>query len=276
MNTSMDIELSRQVFRPGDTVEGILRVTVEKPASIKEITLSLQGEEIVGAGSIARTKILPLIHDVQSIPLARMEKGDLNEGEKSFLYPLSFSIPSNAPPSYASDAFKCAYYIKGRIDVPWAFDVIEKLHLTVVPYEPGGVMKDAEEFAFEEEGLRGRIELEKDNLLAGDTLAGALHLDYTLDEIPMAVELQVHAHERSLLPGYPLGRIVWKSTREMEIKDVETGYTMIRFEFPIPPDAPFSHRWNIFEVAWELIVSIASPGRKERKETKPLVVRRMI
>jgi hypothetical protein len=276
MSASLDIELTRQVFRPGDKVEGTAMVNPGRQVNLKELTLSLQGEEVVGAASLARTKILPLINEVHTIPLSHMEEGVSRGDGNTFHYPLTFTLPANAPPSYASDAFKCSYYIKGRIDIPWAFDVIEKLHITIVPYEPGAEEKAAEEFSFEEEGLRGRIELEKDTLLAGDTLTGVLHLDYTLDETPMAVELQVHAQERSLLPGYPLTRTIWRSTRDLEIKDVDTGYTMVRFEFPIPADAPFSHRWNIFEVAWELLVTIGSPDKKERREVKPLTIRRMI
>jgi hypothetical protein len=279
MSVSLDLELDRQVFRPGDLINGTVIVTPGKQMHLKEVIVSLQGEEIADASSLTRTKILPFLNEVAMLPLPSREaespgKSLLPGG--TWQFPLHFTLPEKAPPTYASDTFKCAYYIKGRLDIPWAFDVIEKLHITIVPYEPVPAEPVPSEFTFEQEGFSARIEWEKNTLLAGETLKGSLHLNYSLEETPMAVTLEVRAQEHSLLPGVPLVRTIWNSTRELEIKDVESGYTMVHFEFPIPADAPFSHRWSIFEVAWEFLVTIAQQDKKVRREGRPLVIRRMI
>ena len=38
-------------------------------------------------------------------------------------FDFEFRIPENAPPTYAGKALSCRWFVKTKIDVPWAFDI---------------------------------------------------------------------------------------------------------------------------------------------------------
>ncbi|MDQ7821884.1 MAG: hypothetical protein RDV48_03720 [Candidatus Eremiobacteraeota bacterium] len=277
MKSTLEIELDRQIFRPGEHITGKIHFNLQEKLTIDKIILSLQGEEILGANSITRSVVMPLVNE-QHVVLSRDEgqHESIPEGTPPSSFPIEFRIPDTLPPSYASEVVKCLYFIKGQVSIPWARDIIEKMHITVIPYAPREKPPEPVALVLEEESIKMRIELEKDSLMAGETLTGSLSMEYIPQEVPEEISFEIRAREKSLDESYTLDRTIWSLTRESSIKDEQTGYLVANFEFPTPPDAPFSHRWNTFEITWEFRVTVRTFNRKELSLEKSLTVNRLI
>jgi hypothetical protein len=283
---TLDIELMQQIFRPGSEIAGHVHLVAEKNLRIKEFIVSLQGEETVGANSINRSIIIPLVDEQKAFITgeAESEAPHPSEGNQAlscdehdrFCFPLVFKLPENSPPSYASEIFKCLYFIKARLVVPWARDIIQKMHITIIPYETISREGKPASLALEESNIKAKVDLEKDSLLAGDALSGSFYMEHIPEEAPQLVKFELRAEERSLEESYDFSRTVWSINKEIPLKDVETGYTMAHFEFPTPADAPFTFRWNSFEVLWEFSVTITTFHDKELKIVQPILVKRII
>jgi hypothetical protein len=287
VKTTLEIELTRQISRPGDEIAGTVHLAAEGKIRARELTVSLQGEETVGANSINRSIIIPLVNEQRSFPLEKNAgDGETPQGSDNpqeclsshdrFCSPFTFKLPENIPPSYASDIFKCLYFVKARLDIPWGRDMIEKMHITVVPYEPISQESRPVEISLERENLKIKVDLERDSLFAGDSLAGTFYLEHIAEEAPRLVNFELRAEEHSLEESYSFSRVQWSLTKDVPLKDFETGYTMARFEFPTPADAPFSFKWNSFEVFWEFLVTITTFDDEEVKISRPILIKRMI
>jgi len=283
VKTSLDIELDRQIYRPGEEIAGTIRLTTDKRVTYKEMSVSFQGEEILGAHSFLRTKVLPFINEkTVYLPVPGKDESQQSDHEhgsfetESVSFPISFKVPSDVPPSYSSDAFRCVYFIKGRLSLPWSFDVIEKIHITVVPYMQSERENEPPVLSHEEENLKIRIELDKGSMLAGDTMTGTFYMEHIPEEAPRLVSFQLKAQEHSLVDDFPLLRTIWSIQREVPLTDVDTGYTMAKFEFPVPEDAPFSYKWHGFEIIWSFCVIIHAFDGRELELDKGFTVHRII
>jgi hypothetical protein len=191
-------------------------------------------------------------------------------------FPIRFTIPSNAPPSYASDTFQCAYYIKGRLDAVNAFDIIDRMRITIVPYTANDKSPENVQLLLEEENLKVKAELDRDIIQAGDTLTGSFYMEHIPHDAPSQVSFELKAQEISLEERFAFKRTLWHLVKEVPLKDVDTGYTMAKFEFPVPLDVPFSHKWASFEVDWSFCITVNTSDRRELRIEKPLLLRRMI
>jgi hypothetical protein len=287
LKTTLEIELTRQISRPGDEITGHLHLIADSRLHARELTVSLQGEETVGANSINRSIIIPLVNEQRSflsdknapgsqVPRAAEAAEESCQGQEKMCFPITFKLPDASPPSYASEIFKCLYFIKARLDIPWARDIIEKMHITVVPYETIGHQGKPAELFIERENLKVKVHIENDSLLAGDSLTGTFYMEHVPQEAPRSVNFELRALERSLEESYPFSRVLRSFTREIPLIDIDTGYTMAHFEFPLPADAPFSYRWNSFELLWEFSVIIKTFEDEELKVEKQILIKRMI
>lgn len=282
MKTSLDIDLTRQIFRPGEEIHGKVYLHTDRKPKIRELIVSLQGEEMLGANSIARSIIRPIINEKVVFLKNRdgMEKFEGNgaTGMETASFPITFKIPEDASPSYASDTLQCSYFIKGRLDLADAFDVIEKMRITIVPYTQDDAPPHPVNILLEEENLKINVELEKDVLLAGETLSGSLQMEHIPQKAPTQVNFELRAQERSTEEKFQFKRTLWNLTKEVPLKDldIDTGYTLAKFEFPIPLDVPFSHKWRSFEVRWSFRVSVSTYDGRELKIEKPLQLKRII
>jgi len=283
VKTSLDIELDRQIFRPGEEINGTIRLNTDRKLVYREMSVSFQGEEILGTHSFLRTKILPFINEKATF-LPGHDKNEPHQSHhdqssfetESVSFPISFRIPRDAPPSFSSDAFMCIYCIKGRIALPWAFDLIEKIHITVVPYMNGQIEDELPVLSHEEDNMKIRIELDKGSMLAGDTMTGTFFMEHISEEAPRLVSFQLKAQEHSLEEDFPLLRTMWSIQKEVPLTDVDTGYTMAKFEFPVPEDAPFSYKWHGFEVVWSFCATIHTFDGRELELNKAFEVKRII
>src|SRR5258707_784783 len=98
MKPELDIEIDRQALYSGEPVSG--RVTITGQPSYKALTITLQGEEVLGANNVVGSLVFPIL-DLAT----RCE-------DKVAGFPFEFTLPEEAPPSYSSQDVRCQYVVK--------------------------------------------------------------------------------------------------------------------------------------------------------------------
>jgi hypothetical protein len=135
----MKIDLNKRTFQPGDTIEGLMRMTLKKPTKARAIIIRLKGEEIV------RTKE----HRMNGRNESRTESYTICEvkqrlgGPKEYLreeIPFKIRIPKNAMrgsgPAFGnalggvlgvlagrSERSEFRWYVIAELDIPNGIDV---------------------------------------------------------------------------------------------------------------------------------------------------------
>lgn len=273
MRADVDLELERQSVLPGEEIRG--RVTVTGVTSFKSLTLSLQGEEVLGAGSLVRSYVYPVLDEVRTFG-APMGAGD-------FVQPFSFRIPDTAPPSYASPDLRCQYFLKARLQLGGRMglgrlggDTIKRLHLTVLPSDEGAVPVVSRELVLEDGGLRLVAFLEDTAIRSGESLRGSLQLHRSSDdtELPSRLTFRLAAIEESLSSSYSHRQVLWVQTHDVEPSPYMDFPVQGLFEFPLPEDAPFSGDWTSFRIHYGFRVGMNLRGGRQIRESLPIEVHR--
>lgn len=254
----------RQAVHPGEPVEGQIELT--ELSQIKSVTVSLQGEEVLGANNIVRSFVLPVV-DERKVYQAE----DISEGKFSFC----FTLPEDAPPTYASRDVRCQYSLKVHIQRKgWARDLIRRYHLAVLPRRTDAPGSAPTELILEEGAIKLSARLDQISLSTGQALGGSLLLETTQDNTPLPSRLTFRfaAIEESIEKGYHHREVLWLATHDVEPEEELhlpiTGF----FEFPIDREAPFSGSWNTFKVHYGFRVGMFLPGGRHIRESLPIRV----
>lgn len=264
---SFEIELDRQVLQPGDSVQG--SVTVSDP-DIERVEIVFFGEEILGANDIARRYIFPVADEKQTVTCDRGTPR----------YEFCFTVPEDAPPTFASRDVRCEYAVKAIAHRGfWKRSQIQRLHLTILPATQGELEPLPSQIEVDHPELRLIASLDQTVVLTGESLSGALSLDRKTPDaqLPNRLSFRLAAIVESTDP--------WYSHREvlaLEVKDVDVdpelhlplvGY----FDFPIPSTAPPSGDWNSFRVYYGFrVVLIDHDGKDYRRSAFIRVLRDLV
>ena len=136
-----EIELDRQVVQAGDEILGWITVQGE---DVESVEVAFQGEEILGANDISHSLVLPVADEKLKLDA----KGDLTRHE------FRLKVPDDAPPTYASRDIRCQYTVKASVKRGfWRRKMIRKLHVTVLPALPEGLIAMPEELEVEHDNL---------------------------------------------------------------------------------------------------------------------------
>ncbi|MFH5803581.1 hypothetical protein [Alienimonas sp. DA493] len=115
------IELDSQEVAAGGTVRGTAVFTAEKEVTPKRIRLealwSTRGRGDVSSGVVAA---------------ADRETAPVRAGE-TVRVPFEAPLPADAPRSFAGELIELYYCVRGRVDLPWAFDEKAEAEFAVVP-----------------------------------------------------------------------------------------------------------------------------------------------
>ena len=120
---AVGIALSREVFAPGDCIDGQVVVQSDKPFNCGHLSVGLCGEEmsrvVHGGGEDSHVHKEKRTHIDYRLPL--WGPGEMPAGEGRFDF--SFILPSGIPPSYAGAHASISYVLKTNVDIPRAFDL---------------------------------------------------------------------------------------------------------------------------------------------------------
>lgn len=255
----IELELDRQALRPGEVLSGRV-LGPGRPG--EQLTLSLQGEEVLSAANIAFSYVLPIVDE-------RLEVRPTPEG-----VPFSFTLPDHAPPTYASQELRCQYFLKlRRLGGLLGRETIRRFHMSVLPPEPA---PEAEPLtvSLTHAPVTVDVVLDRTNLCIGESLTGELVISRTDDQAPLPrlLSFRFAAIEEAVEPGYSHREVVWLDTHDVT-PDAELTFPIRGlFEFPIPEHAPFSGEWATFRVHWGFRIGMKLADGTDVRESAPVNV----
>ncbi|HXE73723.1 MAG TPA: hypothetical protein VNO81_13760 [Candidatus Nitrosotenuis sp.] len=219
MKPGLDIVVDRQILHPGEEVRG--RVVLAEGLQARSLTVSLQGEEVLGAHNISGLFVLPLVEESKQLTPEDLE--------------FSFRIPPDAPPSYASIDLRCQYFLKVRLSTGGLREGIRKLHLTVLPRETPGEGAGPLDLALEHGGVKLEVRLDNPVLAWGESLFGSLILNRLEEEaeLPTLLTFRFACVEESTDPAFRHRRALWVQSHEVPVSE-ELDFPIVgTFEFPL-------------------------------------------
>ncbi len=259
-----EIELDRQVVQAGDEILGWITVQGE---DVESVEVAFQGEEILGANDISHSLVLPVADEKLKLDA----KGELTRHE------FRLKVPDDAPPTYASRDIRCQYTVKASVKRGfWRRKMIRKLHVTVLPALPEGLVAMPEELEVEHDNLHLIARLDQNVVLTGEPLSGTLFFDTKDDsaKLPTRLSFRFASIEESTSRGYSHRHVLNLDTHDIDVdQELKLPFTGF-FEFPITEHAEPSGTWNLFKVHYGFRVTFYDhEGKDHRASTTVRVVR---
>ena len=259
----IDLAVDRQTLRPGEGITGTVELR-DYPKGVK-VTVSLQGEEIVGANHLFRSYVLPLLEDSYTFQ---------STGEKVQSEPFSFNLPDKIPPSYASWDLRCQYFLKARAR-PRILEEISRLHLTVLPPADPWLEANSKEMVVEKGGVKLIAHVEAPHVYTGELVRGELLLsqEEANAQLPERISFRLAAIEESKVSDYR--KVLWLQSHDIEPTNAAEMPINGFFEFPVDETAPFTGEWNLFRVHYGFRVGMTpAGGGREERQSLPIQVYR--
>ena len=136
-NIQIILQPCQPIYRPGENITGHVVVDLSKPTKINRVCLEACGrasvrfyirhndktdtysDEIVYLNNHLTLWDKNSYGSQKEIPVGRSQ------------YPFSITIPYNVPPSIKVSHGKIEYYVKAKLDIPWAIDKHSTIEFTV-------------------------------------------------------------------------------------------------------------------------------------------------
>ena len=264
MQSGLEIELDRQVLQPGDELVGWI-TTTETDVELVEVVFF--GEEVLGANDIARRYILPVVDEKVVL------KGDGGLSRREF----RFTVPDEAPPTFATRDIRCEYAVKAIAKRGfWKRSMIQRLHVTILPSTQEDLQALPSELEVEHPDVRLLARLDSTVVVTGESLSGSLLLEKKSEnaQLPRSLSFRLAAVVESTDKFYSHREVL-----SLEVKDVEVDPELQMpfvgmFDFPIAETAELSGTWNTFRVHYGFrVVMYDQEGKDYRRSAFIRVLR---
>ncbi len=173
-------------------------------------------------------------------------------------FPVRFSIPGDAPPSFVGRVVRVSYTLAAELAIPWWPDLDREFELSVVP-NPRSVPAEARPLLYSSapEGPRERephveVSINSTQLRPGEILSGAVALSNVASARYTGIRVRLAGYESSFAPrGH--GEIgSWQI--DLPMSRVREGEP-ITFDFRIP-DVPPTYSNEAFRISWGLEATV--------------------
>lgn len=264
MQSGLEIELDRQVLQPGDELVGWVS---SSEADVESVEVVFFGEEILGANDIARRYILPVVDEKVVL------KGDGGLSRREF----RFTVPDEAPPTFATRDIRCEYAVKAIAKRGfWKRSMIQRLHVTILPSTQEDLQALPSELEVEHPDVRLLARLDSTVVVTGESLSGSLLLEKKSEnaQLPRSLSFRLAAVVESTDKFYSHREVL-----SLEVKDVEVDPELQMpfvgmFDFPIAETAELSGTWNTFRVHYGFrVVMYDHEGKDYRRSAFIRVLR---
>lgn len=264
MQSGLEIELDRQVLQPGDELVGWI-TTTETDVELVEVVFF--GEEVLGANDIARRYILPVVDEKLSL------KADGGLSRREF----RFTVPDEAPPTFATRDVRCEYAIKAIAKRGfWKRSMIQRLHVTILPSTQEDLQALPSELEVEHPDVRLLARLDSTLVVTGESLSGSLLLEKKTEnaQLPRSLSFRLAAIVESTDKFYSHREVLSLDVQDVDV-DPELRLPFVgMFDFPIAETAELSGTWNTFRVHYGFrVVMYDHEGKDYRRSTFIRVLR---
>ncbi|MBN9415843.1 hypothetical protein ABS71_16540 [bacterium SCN 62-11] len=259
----IEIDLITATMRPGDTLSGVVHV---HGAGEPLVHLTLQGEEVLGAGNLGFQYVVPFFELTATV--------DCSEGPAAF----QFVLPKDLPPTYFSQDLRCLYVLKARrkgagTGLPFfRRDAIHRINIPVLALE-GTANREQHWFVLPAGGVELEVRLDSCQVEAGQALTGELKINKVSDgPLPRSLSFRFAAIEESTQKEYNHRKVTSLQTQDIT-PEAELEYPMQGFfEFPIDLSAPASGQWNTFKVHYGFRVGMTLSNGEQVRQSLPIEV----
>ncbi len=238
MQSGLEIELDRQVLQPGDELVGWITTT---ETDVESVEVVFFGEEVLGANDIARRYILPVVDEKLSL------KADGGLSRREF----RFTVPDEAPPTFATRDVRCEYAVKAIAKRGfWKRSMIQRLHVTILPSTQEDLQALPSELEVEHPDIRLLARLDSTVVVTGESLSGTLLLEKKNEnaQLPRSLSFRLAAVVESTDKFFSHREVLSLEVRDVEV-DPELQMPFVGlFDFPIAETAELSGTWNTFRV----------------------------
>ena len=263
----LEIDLIQATLRPGDTLAGVVRTT---GAGEPLVQLTLQGDEELGASSLAYSYVYPFFERALTL--------DCSAGPADF----QINLPDDLPASYVSHDLRCRYVLKARRrgGAPGLLPGLRRDAIARMAIPVMSVLHPGEDDLGEQHwcqlrsgGVELEVRLDAVVVETGARLTGELLLTRKSEgAVPRSLSFRLAAIEESTNGSFPHRKVTSLQTHEVHPEE-ELPLRGL-FEFPIDVDAPHSGEWNNFSVRYGFRVGMKFPDGTEARESFNILVTR--
>ena len=259
----VEIDLIQATMRPGETLSGVVRVHgTGEPL----VHLTLQGEEVLGAGNLAFQLVLPFLELSTTV--------DCSQGPAAF----QFVMPDDLPPTYFSQDLRCLHVLKARRKgtgsaIPlFRRDAIQRMNIPVLALESTAA-QEQHWFVLPAGGVELEVRLDSCQVEPGRSLTGELKIRKVSEgPLPRSLTFRFAAIEESTQKGYSHRKVTSLQTQDI-VPEPDLEYPMQGFfEFPIDLNSPASGQWNTFKVHYGFRVGLTLSNGEQVRQSLPIEV----
>jgi hypothetical protein len=252
--TKARIELPKQLYLPGEEINGTVEFSLDKPVSQRSATLCLTGKErteviyttMVSTGRGTQTQNrtavqeTEFLHQETPVPLPIGEKGKFVPGD--YNTPFKFTLPPSLPMTYKSKHVKITYAITAKIDVPLGFDIKESSELYVLPssrpVSPSPVSACSDSWN-EPKSAGISLALDRCDYLSGETVTGNCSFKNPNTKNLRKIDVNLRWIETATAQGHTGANEIMKTNAKVPVGGrLAKGEN--RFSIEIPKEAPMT------------------------------------
>jgi hypothetical protein len=239
MSAQISIQLDQASYRPGDTVHGLLHLTVHGDLRPRGIHVHAFGEEVtaLGPNTLMTERSNPF--DLSFTVWSPGEHDDkLAAGEHDF--PFEFTVPAMLPPNFTGEFTRIGYVIAGKVDLPLHTDIHHEYQFKVLPDPLLDAEKPVRTAAKSPQGVRAELALTASGFYPGDHVRGTLQVT-GLESNPLtAATVEIVSREKA--EAHEFVDHFDKVRVRAEIDPARlNGGELFSIDLPIPEDADPSY-----------------------------------
>lgn len=276
-----------RVIVPGDSLTARVVLRCSAPVPIDALSI-----ELVGAGvwhtSTQHGQHRNTLDLIRLVGRPVAKRTELEPGDHEYL--VTFTLPSDAPPSFSGGLLSVEWEFRVRADIPWWPDAKATFVALVAPRPNPELAAPPRVFASNTDGPQGTkpyAELSLGELVSGQPLRGTVALSNTAHNDYRALEFRLMSREEIPSMFGPRTEQHKRSGWKIPLSSPEEN-ELIRFQLALPPIVPafetqklslswwlevrLSLGWALDTTLW-IPVEVRTRGTQDRTETSaPLAV----
>ncbi len=284
---SLNIQLEKESFYPGEKVKGVLSIIVPKPMRARKVQITFEGKEhthVVRPGTLnfmrrrAFERYTEVYEEeyvivVNTINVWEAPKGSLF-GPCNERFPFEFQIPERALPSVITSSDNengISYEIKAKIDRPRSIDSKAYCEVLVLPqayetYSTDAIERSREDF---DGKLLLLVHVDKGVYVPGENVTGKVVFRQEPSLQVQSVDISVVCTGSFTAEGVADAFRDEADAVHCEVDPLQRSYEW-PFDLETPKGGRFSLHGQLIKRLWEVEVKVNLPRKKNKSVDVPL------
>lgn len=299
--SKLEIMLNKEVFKPGEKVDGSLVLELTKNIKVKDAIVAIYGNEHTHitrtrscgkhTQTVTYTEDAEIIDESQKLisqfdktyqldPYSKGKKTVLPTGQHVFKF--SFQLPDDATPAYDGEHAEVNYEISAKIDTPWWFDLKGEKKFYVIPGDKQ--VQEMTKKLIQKKSSNSllpqmlspdvdlKVELENAELKREEYIKGKVIVINKSGKEIRNILLELYANEHAKAEGYTEDSEVMAQSLKIPVNQPELNYFEQSFKFLIPKDATPTLEGTYFSIDWYFRVGLDIAKAKDLEIETPIIL----